>query len=170
MVIDLKAYWDQVSRFSRYPEDKRADGYSLGLLAEAGEVCGVVDKHLRNRYDEAEMKRWLVDELGDCAWYCAGCLSFTGMIEDEMHVYPSDGIIGKGFSKWDLTDYGTRELVEFAWKLQQEIYMEGGEEMHWARKFLSMCASIATYAGTTLQDVLDQNVAKLEGRHGTPAP
>lgn len=148
-VVDLKAYWEQVSRFSQYPEDKRADGYALGLLAEAGEVCGVVDKWLRNKYDEAEMKRRLVDELGDLMWYFTAWKALEPVnLGMPNNLTCSDISLGVGLTFRFVNSI--RDVMTYG--------------IDWT--FLELVLDCCKQCDTTLQTVLDANVAKLTERHG----
>lgn len=149
--IDLKAYWEQVSRFSQYPEDKRADGYALGLLAEAGEVCGVVDKWLRGKYDEDEMKRRLVDELGDTLWYVAACLSLWAE-EDSDWVWES----------FPSPSFSFRTLRYLPRECSGAVLDEDIESLY---ESIDTVYCVVDWLGTTLQVVLDHNVVKLTERH-----
>lgn len=47
----------------------------LGLANEAGEVTGALKKHLRGDYDEEELHRRVLKELGDVLWYAAAVAS-----------------------------------------------------------------------------------------------
>lgn len=145
--VDLKAYWEQVKGFSQYPADYRAVGYALGLMAEAGEVCGVVDKQLRGKYDEAEMKRLLVDELGDLCWYAVACLSLDS---SEYLSLP-----------FETGERGGGGRSMFGVLLRLVLCASNGYEL----EVIDIAAHLAGYAGTTLQAVLDANAAKLRGRY-----
>lgn len=149
--VNLKAYWERVSRFSQYPEDRRAHGYALGLLAEAGEVCGVVDKWLRGKYDGATMTRKLLDELGDVCWYAAAWLDDCDCLDDDKKI--------KYY--WHELDY-----VSLVYRIQQCMSKGvNGPDAAWIWDGLDIIACVCLALDTTLQAVLDANVAKLEARH-----
>lgn len=147
MQVDLKAYWEQVKQFSQYPEDALATGYMLGLTAEVGECFGAVDKWLRGRYDEEEMKRRLLDELGDVCWYAAANWNVWG---DD-----GDGIF------YPVIYFVSFPLGRLAALMDMATYQN-------VAGTLDMAASLAIWAGSDLQAVLDANVAKLRARHGAP--
>lgn len=151
MQVDVKAYWEQVKQFSQYPEDQRALGYVLGLMAEAGEVCGVVDKWLRGKYDEDDMERRLLDELGDVCWYAAACMSVQWWV-------------GEG-DDWidDLVVFRRRPLGE----VLSALVAAAADKALW--DVLDEVATLAAWSGSSIQAVLDANVAKLRARHARDA-
>ena len=67
-------------------EDSAARVYHAiyGLLAEAGEVAGVLQKHERGDYGVGETLHKLHDELGDVLWYLAEICSAHGWSLDDI--------------------------------------------------------------------------------------
>lgn len=57
----------------------------LGLCAEAGEVAGEVEKHVRKGSDDFDWLRVKVlDELGDVLWYAAEICNELGLDLDDV--------------------------------------------------------------------------------------
>jgi NTP pyrophosphatase (non-canonical NTP hydrolase) len=67
----LNDYQDQAMETAVYPPENGITYAILGLTNEAGELAGALKKHLRGDYDQVEMKRRVIDELGDVLWYAA---------------------------------------------------------------------------------------------------
>ena len=60
----------------------------LGLVDEAGEVCGKVKKFLRDNTCEEKLKEDLLAECGDVFWYLARYLQDWRILEDEIKKIP----------------------------------------------------------------------------------
>lgn len=62
----------------------RIDHAIYGLLAEAGEVAGVLQKGERGDYNGTEVMQKLREELGDVLWYLAETCSAHGWNLDDI--------------------------------------------------------------------------------------
>jgi len=72
--LSVKTYQDKTANTAIYPKDDKLWSVSyclLGIGSEAGELCGIYKKMIRdNCFDlTAEVKRKIIDEAGDLAWY-----------------------------------------------------------------------------------------------------
>ncbi|WHT20994.1 MazG nucleotide pyrophosphohydrolase domain-containing protein [Crossiella sp. CA-258035] len=83
--------WDKYQEWSAgtaiysHGTESEQSMYEAGkLAAEAAEVFQVVAKAFRDGTDPVEVRRRLVDELGDCAWYLAQILRRHGIPFDEV--------------------------------------------------------------------------------------
>lgn len=65
--MKLSDYQKQTKTTAQYPKDKALEYLGLGLASEAGEVCGVLKKHIR----DGKSLELLESELGDVLWYVA---------------------------------------------------------------------------------------------------
>lgn len=163
--INLRQYWNAVKRHSQYDTDKQADGYALGLIAEAGECAGVVDKWLRGKpgyQTEALMKSRLIDELGDIIWYTAAWLSLNPRIW-TMTTWDAVLVEPEKTAQISITDT-VHKMIFHAY--ENGMFSEA-HHAH-AYKTIEQVAMLALNCGTTLQVILDQNVAKLNTRYAEP--
>lgn len=80
-----------------YPKNKALEYLGLGLASEAGEVCSVIKKHIR----DGKSLDSLESELGDVLWYVA-------RIADELKL--NLGIIGLKNTK-KLLDRKNKNLI-----------------------------------------------------------
>ena len=67
MTINLNNYQTWTNTTAIYPKQKELEYLGLGLASEAGEVCSVIKKHIRDNTPLND----LFAELGDCIWYLA---------------------------------------------------------------------------------------------------
>lgn len=79
--MKLSDYQKNTRLTVEYPSHKALEYLGLGLASEAGEVCSVIKKHIR----DGKTLDSLEDELGDVLWYIA-------RIADELKL--NLGIIG----------------------------------------------------------------------------
>ena len=82
--ITMDYYQHQTARSAIYPNELPQDGIvycTLGLSSEASEVCGKVKKAIRdNGYEfTAEVRRQIIDEMGDTFWYLSQLASELGI-------------------------------------------------------------------------------------------
>jgi NTP pyrophosphatase (non-canonical NTP hydrolase) len=58
---------------------------ALGLAAEAGEVAGAIEKHLRKGSDDFDgLQQKVMDELGDVLWFAAEVCNELNLNLDEV--------------------------------------------------------------------------------------
>jgi len=72
-----------------YPKEFELSYLALGLVGEAGEIANHIKKVLRDYNGKVtdEMKKTLINELGDVEWYIARLCEFLGTtIEDVMQI------------------------------------------------------------------------------------
>lgn len=60
-------YQDGTGRTAIYPKDRALEYLALGLASEAGEVAGIIKKHIRDGGEISVAK--VIDEIGDVLWY-----------------------------------------------------------------------------------------------------
>lgn len=80
--LDMGAYQAEVERTVSPLAVGRVEVAVIGLVAEAGEVAGILKKRLE-RGGELENDR-AVEELGDTLWYLARCAKLLGSSLEEV--------------------------------------------------------------------------------------
>lgn len=122
----------------------------LGLISEIGEVAGQVKRFIRDDggvlTDERREK--LLDELGDVLWYWA-------QWSDGMGEYMTAGwpVYHHSYEQWSLDRCVTAATIMGTEILEDPRYF-----------VVEQAAIIATMLGSSLEEVVDRNVAKLQGR------
>ena len=87
--MNFDLYQEEAKKTVVYPSEKGIEYCCLGLASEAGEVCQIVKKDLRQgrdagevlltRLDSAVFLRKMSDELGDVLWYISSLASELGL-------------------------------------------------------------------------------------------
>ncbi len=82
-------YQAETGKTAVYPDDTDFDSIvycALGLTSEAGEVCSVIKKVIRDGGQDftVEAKKAIAKELGDCAWYMAQLATSIGMTLEQI--------------------------------------------------------------------------------------
>jgi hypothetical protein len=67
--VDFKEYQYHAALTAVYPPDNEREYLALGLLAEVGELAGVLAKHYRG--DGGDLREKVLKEAGDVAWFVA---------------------------------------------------------------------------------------------------
>tara|TARA_B110000908_G_C10263603_1_gene461381 strand:- start:1929 stop:2252 length:324 start_codon:yes stop_codon:yes gene_type:complete len=70
MALTFNQYAQQASTTAIYSTATAIEYTTLGLTSEAGEVAGVLKRHLRGDQKELDKDKMLL-EIGDVLWYCA---------------------------------------------------------------------------------------------------
>lgn len=129
------------------------------LLSEAGEVVDVVKKNFA--YGRPLDTTHLMEELGDYMWGLNLLLKETGrqdlwgVVEKTAETLGHPGMVHGSLVKWSLRlGAYTGTLVQPNWGLNKAV----------ADVSLAI-AAIMVFAGLTLDQVLDANIAKLEARY-----
>lgn len=148
--INLKAYREQVIGFAKYPAAHRREGAGRSMLTEAGEVADLMEGLLRGKYTEEQVKQALPAELGDLAWGTVVLLADDALPSAyTAHPFPAESML--------------HDFSGYLWDALNDALGSGLTYSMWC-----LLATMARYCGTTLQAVLDANVAKLNARHGAP--
>ena len=142
----IERFFDAVD-FRRYKngEPMPRELAFLGLIGETGEVADILKKHL---WHGADLDReHFIEELGDVAWYAAA-LAWADCRRDPR----------------PRTDYLKRSGEDVAGMPGGILY--GQLEFSNAHlDTLGYVEALAAWAGATLDDVLEANMAKLDRRY-----
>jgi len=79
----------------------------LGLLSELGEVADVLKKAIRNGTPKDEVRRRLVDEIGDVLWYSAMIQHEGGLPAIDHELSPWLEYVARGISVADLLTHAS---------------------------------------------------------------
>jgi hypothetical protein len=77
----------------------------LGLVSELGEVADVLKKAIRNGTPKDEVRRRLVDEIGDVLWYSAMIQHEGGLPAIDHELSPWLEYVARGISVADLLGF-----------------------------------------------------------------
>ena len=88
--MNFNFYQEEAKKTVVYPSEKGIEYCCLGLASEAGEVCQIVKKALRQGGDTGEallsghlskdFRDKMSDELGDVLWYISSLASELGLV------------------------------------------------------------------------------------------
>jgi len=87
--MNVNEYQSWTETTAIYPKEFELSYLALGLVGEAGEIANHIKKVLRDYNGKVtdEMKKTLINELGDIEWYIARLCEFLGTtIEDVMQI------------------------------------------------------------------------------------
>lgn len=155
--MDLNKYQIEAYKFAQYPEDYK-EYLSVAIMGECGEVCNVYKKELRDGVARTEK---MVDELGDIFWYIAAYCTEDGLRLQEIYeraIRPATQYEQSTFSI----------LVELVYRAQDLAYK--GVLRIALRSFqfaaiIESCLRIMNNYNIELDDVLEYNLKKLQGRY-----
>ena len=151
--MDFKEYQEKAATTCLYKPEVIETCLKLGLMEEAGEVCGVYKKMYRDnngQWDDARKEK-LLKELGDVTWYIA--MSFK-----EMHHAPFIFRNGDVIKK---TKEGELKNIEELSKLATANKMDSTSPLSC---MLVVVSAIGSRFGWTLSDIFEANIAKLAKR------
>lgn len=149
-----------------YPRHSAAVTYpALGLFGEGGEVANKIKKTIRgDKPMTDELRLELRAELGDVMWYIASTASDTGLIFDQK---PSGVCLG------DLPTCVLKLASSIGKVTEEALFYQsypGGITTSKSAMWMSLCEcvlaveAIAHHLGTTLEQVMADNIAKLAER------
>ncbi len=155
--MNLREYQTASRATAIYPRDRALEYCVLGLISEVGELAGKLKKSIRDGTPEDVLREQILDELGDCLWYCAqiatekdakilaGPPASTGLrslVAPRIATLGSlSGVLGCNIAHWS--------SLTIAGELPRLVHQ---------------IAYIATAFGSSLESVLDRNIAKLASR------
>jgi len=109
--IDWATYSRLAPIFSLYPPDSIREAVTTGIIAELGELCGVINKRLRK--DDFDFEDLLKKELGDVFWYLA-----LGKVNRINVIWPRDYVDSH------LLDYEGNGITLFTINVDLEALVE----------------------------------------------
>ena len=89
--MNFDLYQEEAKKTAVYPSEKGIEYCCLGLASEAGEVCQIVKKELRQGRDvgtrvqlnllatSSDFAKKMSDELGDVLWYISSLATELGL-------------------------------------------------------------------------------------------
>lgn len=155
--MTLKKYREQMWQFALYPNSGNNPLYpDLGLLSEIGELAGEAKRIIRDD-DGAltpERREKMIDELGDIMWYLAA-ISYEKGSEQFLTSFESvESNADTGHPK-TINDF----LIGIS-SLPESLYGKGND----TQMFYSGLNGLIKYLNTTLEEVLQRNLNKLQSR------
>ena len=174
--MEFSEYQSETAPTAVYPDAGEKTGRAIryvvcGLAGEAGELCNVSKKLLRDPDDIERLSATLVDEIGDVLWYCARALlevdhpitmTLTGLNpEGRMAI---SGMIGR-VGRPDTLVEAAIEAAGIAGRIT-EAY-RAGSTYGVAQLAIAMIEGLGAMAyacGTTIDQVAARNLAKLADR------
>lgn len=158
--MDFKEYQDKAATTCLYKPEVIETCLKLGLMEEAGEVCGVYKKMYRDnngQWDDARKEK-LLKELGDVTWYIA--MNYK-QIQNMPYAY-NDKEEMEVFVEFDLPTLFSSIVASAAafsvaslTKDKPELYLESA---------VMSVKEIGRRFGWTLSDIFEANIAKLTKR------
>jgi len=86
--MTLNDYQKDAVRFSTFDKTFRGEvGLLSGLAAEAGEVCGIMQKKIRDNGSIEQAQKERLKELGDLLWYLAVYSNHIGFDLEDIARY-----------------------------------------------------------------------------------
>lgn len=172
MTSNITRYADEAATFDCYPVGGNAHltCLLLGVVAEVGEVVGVLDKHVRkcgshtpwNAHECETCRPKLLDEIGDVKWY-------TVRIIDED---------GGGFADYDdPTDQMRQpldlrpvvnELMDCAATCGRLALTANWPDVYTLQRLIRSVNMTTWMLGSSIAELDAHNLAKLSGRRGAP--
>lgn len=153
--MKAEQYQIEAQKTAVYPKENEWAYLTLGLIGEVGEFANQLKKALRDDAGGLTPERAgkLLDELGDVCWYIAMLTNATSLCLPNVN--------GDPFSTLDaLIDYECFEIAESALKFTDPWLVN----RHVPERLLFHVANAAVALGSTLEAVLDRNIAKLAVR------
>lgn len=127
-----------------------------GLYEESGEVVGLVKKHVGHGHPLDPVKVAL--EVGDTCWYVVAQCLVLDYDEVEIEAAIAHGVLG--------THYDALPLKALATELANRTHMLRTDPNFFrVVDVLRVLRSFCRAAGTTIEQALEQNVAKLRRRY-----
>lgn len=98
--MNFDLYQEEAKKTAVYPSEEGIEYCCLGLASEAGEVCQIVKKALRQGRDVGQVQLYplgsvdftkkMSDELGDVLWYISSLASELGL---DLHTIAEENIV-----------------------------------------------------------------------------
>ena len=80
--MTFEEYQAKAHETNQYPKEYLMECLALGLCSEAGEVAGKVKKSHRDGIGFNH--NGVIDEIGDCIWYCSELARLCGVTLQEV--------------------------------------------------------------------------------------
>lgn len=155
--MTLKEYREQMWQFALYPNSGNNPLYpDLGLLSEIGELAGEAKRVIRD--DDGvlttERREKMIDELGDIMWYLAAISHEKGSEQfltsfESIESNPDTGHL-----------QNINDFLSSICFLPESLYGKVSDN----NKFYSGLNGLIKYLNTTLEEVLQRNLNKLQSR------
>lgn len=153
--MNFAAYQEQAATFAVYPKEHEREYLAFGLIAEVGEVAGLIAK--RYRGDDVPRER-MRDELGDVAWMAAMIARYE-VIKVDARLY--DTVFR--LRKWE-RHISVRIMTQCATDILND-HING--DAVFPTTLLNVMRGIVYLAAAedyTLDDIMTANLAKLADR------
>ena len=161
--MTLKQYQQAALTTAVYSEQDEIIYPSIGLGEETGEVLGKFKRILRdnNRVMTKESKKAIALELGDCMWYLvvlARDLSYELPTQAPEAGFNSK-TIDEAIDDAIILNSAAAELIvvanHYSWSFTMHIKHS---------ECMKRISAIATYLGYSMDDIMQMNIEKLQGR------
>lgn len=155
--MTLKEYRVQMWQFAQYPDSGNNPLYpDLGLLSEIGELAGEAKRVIRDDGGvlTTERREKMMDELGDIMWYLAAISHEKGSKQFLTSFESIESNPDTGNSK------NINDFLRGISSLPESLYGKGND----TQKFYSELNGLIEYLNTTLEEVLQRNLNKLQSR------
>lgn len=130
---------------THYERDRQFDHRLAGVLAEAGEVCGAEQKHLRGDYGFDEYQHRLRKELGRFLWYVAAYCDSEDMPFPPAEFNTADEPAISAVCLFTATTDFIRCIIDLD-------------------ELMSVAARVTLLAATTLDEIALANIKQLSSR------
>ena len=157
--MNFADYSIEAARFSQIDDSDLSMYLNMGLLGEAGEVCNVVKKVIRDhdgRWSD-ELRAQVIDEVGDVLWYLAMICRDRNITPHLSSISPEDGDVS-----------GLALLVPIASVALVVRLRSDSDVVSVAASIMSMfmaCSSLLERIGSSLTIALEANIQKLSKRY-----
>lgn len=168
--MNLTQYTEWTKTTALYPEQTRVVYPALGIINEIGEFVGKVKKQIRG--DKVMAADDLLSELADVLWYTARTADDAGislpsvvhvMLDEESQIAMDDPNFGV-VSAIILSQFGgdVGSVLEDAGIKGSNVNTEALRQV--CNGVLAAIAISAKSLGSSVEDLIDRSVAKLEDR------
>lgn len=154
--MTLKEYRKRMWKFALYPDSGSNPLYAeLGLLSEIGELAGEAKRVIRDDGGKLNDDRRgkMISEMGDIMWYLSA-ISHERSSEEFLLSFEK---VGDGSNESFST---VSDFLECINNLPNIFYAENGSN----EQFYRSLQSLIKYMDTTLTEILQNNINKLQSR------
>lgn len=153
--LTIDEYQVQAYSTAVYPEAVKCVYPAIGFLGELGEVANKYKKVLRGDIAMIDATPAILDELGDCLWYIAGICT-------DANYKLSVAVDYEHFS--EVTCYSEDPAILLRSLASTATQLFDKENRGAVRRALYLLAAFIFSLGSTLEDVANDNLAKLQKR------